>query len=263
MILAHDDLLKLITADAATIDVTVAYRDEGQNASLPKSQQTAITTATTTTILATPGAGTSRTPLEISIRNKDTATCSVTPVIVGSSITTQLHKATLLGGGHLHWTEGSGWVATTPGEVGVSNTVVLATNVVNDLASAAYANVTGLSFAVLADLAYWFRFVIRYDAAATTTGSGWAINGPAAPTYLHGRSHYTIAATTETNNTFTAYDIPAAANTDSLTTGNVAVIEGVITPSVAGTVIARFISGANSSAITALAGSFLEWKRVI
>jgi hypothetical protein len=144
-----------------------------------------------------------------------------------------------------------------------TNTVVLTADVINNNGVAnTIADVTGLSFPVLAGKTYKFRFAIKYDSAATTTGSRWSINGPAAPTALHFTSHYTITATTETTNFATAYDIPAASNLQSLTTGNIAIVEGFITPSVNGTVIARFASEVAGSAITAKAGSVVEWSRV-
>jgi len=123
------------------------------------------------------------------------------------------------------------------------------------------ADVTGLSFTVTSGEKYWFMFTIAYTAAATTTGSRWAINGPAAPTLINYRSTYTLTATTETVNYANAYDIPAASNATSLTAGNVAVVEGIIVPSANGTVIARFASEVLSSAIVAKAGSNLLWMR--
>lgn len=44
--------------------------------------------------------------------------------------------------------------------------------------------------------------------------------------------------------------------------GNIATIEGYISPSANGTVIARFASEVASSAITAKAGSFVEFMQV-
>lgn len=143
------------------------------------------------------------------------------------------------------------------------STVVLASDVVNNNASAnTIADVTGLSFAVTTGNTYWFRFVIAYTSAATTTGSRWSISGPASPTLLNYHSIYTLAATTITTNNATAYDIPAASSATSLTAGNIAVIEGIIKPSGNGTVIARFASEITSSAITAKAGSVLFWQQV-
>lgn len=263
MILNQADAIELVTSAAVATEVLVSYRDEGANAAIPGSTATLPTTATTTSILAGPGAGTSRFVTSISIRNNGAAsqTCTVqcNPT-TGSTV--ELYEATLAAGGHIHWTPGSGWVTTTASTLGVTNTVVLQDDVANS-GNNAIADVTGLSFAVEEDLTYWFRFSIPYTAAATTTGSRWSVNGPTSPTTLSYRSSYPSTATAVTSNFATAYDIPAAANTDSLTAGNTALIEGFITPSAAGTVIARFASEVNASAITAKAGAILEWKRVL
>lgn len=142
--------------------------------------------------------------------------------------------------------------------------VVLASDVTNNNAVAnTIADVTGLSFAVTAGQTYWFEFVIPYTSAATTTGSRWSINGPSAPTMLAYRSEYTLAATTTTLNSATAYDIPAGASASSLTAGNVATIWGIIKPSSDGTVIARFASEISSSAIVAKAGAVCRYMRVL
>lgn len=141
----------------------------------------------------------------------------------------------------------------------------IATSVANaDATPDTIADVTGLSFAVAAGQRYWFRFVIHYDAAATTTGSRWSIDGPASPTDLNFSSEYSLTTTSKTVNTgLTAYDTPAAANASSAATGsNMAIIEGFILPSAAGTVIARFASEVTASAITALRGSFVQYMAV-
>jgi hypothetical protein len=255
------DTLELVTSATATIDAFVSFKDDGPNASPVRSQATAITTADTTTICDAPASATARAIESITVRNKGATSCTVTVQTNGAS-TVENYEATLTAEGGLTWTPGAGWVATTVSTIGVPNLVVLAADVANSGNNAA-ADVTGLSFAVVADLTYWFRFSIPYTAAATTTGSRWMVNGPTSPTALSYRSSYPSTATAVTTNFATAYDIPAAANTDSLTAGNTAIIEGFITPSAAGTVIARFASEVNASAITAKAGAILEWKRVI
>jgi hypothetical protein len=142
---------------------------------------------------------------------------------------------------------------------GAENIVTLGADVTNNNATAnTIANVTGLSFPVVAGTTYRFKALINYTSAATTTGSRWSINGPAATTLSY-TSKYTLTAATETTNFASAYNIPAASNAGSLTTGNVARIKGVITPSANGTVTVRFASGVASSAITAKAGSTLMW----
>jgi hypothetical protein len=119
------------------------------------------------------------------------------------------------------------------------------------------ADVTGLSFAVTSGTTYYFKAFIRYTSAATTTGSRWTLNGPTTSVLCY-RSQYTLTATTITTNFAVAYSIPAASNASSLTAGNIAVIEGTITPSADGTVQVRFASEIANSAITAKAGSYIE-----
>ena len=139
--------------------------------------------------------------------------------------------------------------------------VYLASPVTNNNASAnTIADVTGLSFAVTTGVRYKFKFYITYTSAATTTGSRWAINGPAT-TELNYFSYYTLTATSQTVNYAVAYNIPAASNASSLAAGNVATIEGIIKPSADGTVIARFASEISSSAVVALAGlSYVDYE---
>lgn len=142
-----------------------------------------------------------------------------------------------------------------------ATTVSLASQVVNTNATAnTIANITGLSFPVTAGLRYKFYFFIMYNSVAVGTGARFSISGPAAPTLLSYYSRYTLTAVSETVNYANAYDMPAAANASALTTGNIAFIEGMITPSATGVVIARFASEVASSAITVLAGSYVNYQ---
>lgn len=138
---------------------------------------------------------------------------------------------------------------------------VLSTDVVNNNATAnTLADISDLSFPVVANKTYYFKAIINYTAAVTTTGSRWTINGPAAS--MSYKSVYTLTATTLTTNYSNAYDFPAASNLNSLTAGNIAEIEGFIMPSADGTVVVRFASEVSNSAITAKKGSVLFYKEV-
>ncbi len=121
------------------------------------------------------------------------------------------------------------------------------------------ANITGLSFGVNSGTTYRFSAMIIYTADATTTGSRWTINGPAA-TLLAYRSQYSLTSISNTFNTANAYQLPAASNaTSAFTTGNIATIEGIIQPSVTGTVTVQFAREVAAGTITVKAGSSLEW----
>ncbi len=127
------------------------------------------------------------------------------------------------------------------------------------------ADIPELSFPVEANKTYYFQFIIPYTAAATTTGSRWSINGPTT-SYLCYMSEYSLAATTTTRNAnLISYDLPAASNASSAgtTSGNRAVIEGMIVPTTDGTVVARFASEISNSAITALAGAVVYYQELI
>lgn len=145
---------------------------------------------------------------------------------------------------------------------GVSR-VFLPNDVINNNAVAnTIQDVTGLSFPVVANTTYKFKFVIIYNSAATTTGSRWCINGPAT-THMSFTSQYPTTATALTiNPALAGYNLPAASNASSLTTNNRAIIEGEIRPSADGTVIARFASEILNSAITAVASgrSYVEYQ---
>jgi hypothetical protein len=163
------------------------------------------------------------------------------------------------GGGTSNFLRADGTFAAPPGG-NYRTLVTLGTDVVNNNATAnTLADVTGLSFAVTAGITYRFEALIAYTSAATTTGSRWTINGPASPTLLNYTSTYTLTATTQTANFASAYSIPSGGNSTSLASGNIAIIKGIIKPSANGTVVIRFASKIASSAITAKAGSTLEW----
>jgi hypothetical protein len=117
----------------------------------------------------------------------------------------------------------------------------------------------GLGFPVLAGVRYRFRFVIQYDAAATTTGSRWTLTGPALSAISY-RSVWGLTTTSETvNNGLAAYSLPAAANASSpATAGNIAILEGFVMFSTSGTFAPQCSSEVASSAITAKVGSVGE-----
>lgn len=255
-----------------------SWRDVTTTTYVPGRTLVLTNNTTDVNLVDSPAPSTQRVIDFVSIFNADTVNATVTIKLDANGTDYILWQGTLTAGESVQYTDDSGFVSTdTFGRLKTSsfansgipvvntlNTVVLSGDVVNNNSVAnTIADVTGLSFAVTAGQTYWFEFVIPYTSAATTTGSRWSINGPAAPTMLNMRSEYTLTATTTTVNSITAYDIPAASNASSLTTGNVATMWGVIVPSQNGTVIARFASEVLSSAITAKAGATLRWMRII
>lgn len=253
-----------------------SWRDITTTAYTPGPTDTTTNNTTAVDVVPAPAASTQRVVDYFSIFNEDTVDATVTFRLNNNGTTRTIIKVTLATGERLEYAEGQGFrvfdnygrvkiiQTTAPNITTQANVVVLGGDVINNNAVAnTIADVTGLSFAVTAGQTYWFEFIIPYTSAATTTGSRWAINGPASPTMLAYRSEYTLTATSLTNNSASAYDTPSAASASSLTAGNIATIWGIITPSSDGTVIARFASEVLSSAITAKAGATCRWMRVL
>lgn len=263
MNLKAGELLSLVTSGGADIDVHASWMDGGSNKqALPGADNTKITTATTTTIVSGPeSTQTVRHICTLSVRNIDSSSNTVTIKHTDSNGTAvEIKKVTIAAGGELYYDESQGWTATSTSPSG--STLVTATADTANSAADTLADVAGLTFAVEAGDTYWFRAVCIYTADATTSGSRWTVNGPAV-TAIRYRSNYALTTTSETvNNGLTALQLPAAANaTSAATGGNVAVVEGVVTPSAAGTFAVQF--AAEAGTITAKAGSKLEIMKLI
>ena len=275
------EVLRVVTSASADIDTFASYGDMSGVSVTPGNQVATIATNTTTTIVSAPGSSVYRTVKYLSIHNRHASTSNTVRLEFYNGTTAYILKnITLAPGEEMMYDEANGWSFVNPNgllktseatgnylpAVNALNLVVLGTDVVNNNATAnSIADVTGLSFSVNANETYFFRFTIFYTSASSNTGSRWTVNGPGI-TALHYRSNYALNATTETvNSGMGSYDLPASSNANSTNTtlGNIAIVEGFITPSASGTVIARFASEISSSAITAKAGSILEWVRTL
>lgn len=155
--------------------------------------------------------------------------------------------------------------ANVPNSTGMS-AVILGSDVTNNNGTAnTIQDVTGLSASFLANKMHYFKFVIWYTAAATTTGSRWAVTASAGTAAnLSMISEYSLTTTTSTRNAnIQSFDSPAASNATSATTGNnMAILEGYFRPTADCTFIARFASEVASSAIVAKAGSVLYYQQL-
>lgn len=279
LLLDDNSELRVVTSAAVTVDVHASYVDNDAGTTNPVPVNTAITTATTTSVVGSPAAGDQRNVQTLIIRNKHaSSTNTITVRHDDGTVAADLFGVALGPGETCQYLDGVGWQVLTNGGAiktaqnqgnnpisSVKSVVVLGSDVTNNNATAnTIADVTGLSFPVTSGKKYWFRFQIQYTAAATTTGSRWSISGPGASAMRYA-SNYALTATSETiNNGLTAHDLPAASNaTSAATAGNTATIEGFYEASANGNVIARFASEISSSAIVAKAGSIVEYLEVL
>lgn len=279
LLASTSDKIQVQTSSTADIDVHASYVDLSGSTITPSRDNSQITSIATTDVVAPPGASTQRTVKSLFIRNKHATTANnVTVIHTDGTTAVELIKVTLNAGYTLRYDEGNGFEILdafgrtllnnsdngSNAAVNALNLVVLNTDVINNNATAnTIADVTGLSFSVTAGEKYWFRATVQYTSAATGTGSRWAMNGPTG-TWRY-KSEYSLTTTTLTiNEGVAAADSPAAANATSATTGsNVAIVEGFFEATANGTVVVRFASEVLSSAITAKAGSILQWVRVV
>lgn len=244
--------------------------------------RTVINTNNTTDVNLTsaPAASTQRVIDFISIYNNDTVNSTVTIKLDANGTEYKLFVTTLASGESIQYNEGKGfYVTASTGATKQSinqganavltntmSTVVLGSDVINNNGVAnTIQDVTGLSFSVTAAKMYYFKFIIYYTAAATTTGSRWGVTCTAGTTAnLSMISEYSLTTTTTTRNAnIQAFDSPALSNaTSAATSNNMAIMEGYFIPSSSGTFIARFASEILSSAITAKAGSVCYYQQL-
>ena len=279
-------ILELTTGSATNIDVFISFADHTTTGATLGDQQTLITTATTTTILSAPAASTQRQVKHVIINNTSSSSNGVVVKKDISGTEYDLFTVTLGPNEALHYLDGKGWqVFTNSGapkssiNQGIApistsmSAVVLGADVTNNNATAnTIASVTGLSFPVASSGTYFFRFIIWYTSAATTTGSRWSIDGPTNSLLGYRQTWSLSAAGTSGTDVMTdhnagAYNTPAASNASSATAtagqANIAIIEGLISPTDSGDVIARFASEVSASAIIAKAGSVVYYQKVI
>lgn len=269
------------TVTTTQLKCFVSYRETTTTSITPKRNVLNTNNTTYVDLVPSPASSTQRIVDYINVFNDDTVNATVTIIFNDNGGIYELFVVTLAPNEKIEYQEGQGFrVLTSVGSVKTSmsqgaNPVSSAlqvqttsTDVVNNNAVAnTIADITGLSFAVTNGNRYYFKFVINYAAAATTTGARFSINGPASPYSVCYLSEYSLAATTTTRNPNNiAYDLPAASNTSSgqanVFGGNTAIIEGYIIPSADGIVIGRFASEVANSAITVKTGSVVYYQQL-
>jgi hypothetical protein len=107
------DALRLVTGQAAAIDVHASWIDIQSNSVIPDRANTSISLAGTTTIVGAPAAGTQRNVKYMSVRNRDaTQTCDITFEHVTAAGTIELHRERVLPEGHIQFSDGHGFSGT-------------------------------------------------------------------------------------------------------------------------------------------------------
>lgn len=257
------DKLQLVTSAAATLDVHASFADLSGTTVTPGKENTAITTAATTDIVAAPAASTVRNVKTLHVRNKHASLATdVTIVFDANGTDYELYKGGLLAGEALEYIEGIGFF--TLGSSRLDKWLRMSADAVN--ATTSFADVTGLTCPVESGKTYNFEAKLIHVENATTTGPRFGINGPTLSGILisiHDVVTAGVDTTTMRSGSATAVDTSAAGASLTGSTANVlAIMTGVFTTGAAGTFAIRFQSEiAVAAGVTVRAGSWCHvWE---
>ena len=270
--------VKLDASSATTnIDVLTTFR-RITTTTYTSSKQLSVTNGTNyVTIVNSPVSGEQLVVDYISINNTDSINQVVTIKFFNSTSGYTLFRCNIAPSEKIEYAEGVGFkVINTTGAVkqtitqgnnSITNNLsvnILGSDVSNpSLTANTIQDVTGLSFPVTANGTYYFKFIINYTVPSTSCGTRWTINGPSFSTLSYYQT-YSLTTAASTVGFQVAYDLPASSNTSSSSsTGNIAIIEGIITPSNDGNVIARFAAELVSNTIIAKAGSVVYYQQIV
>lgn len=103
------DKLQIVTGSAGSIDAHVSWLDNTSGALAVSRGNAAITTATTTDIVASPASGVQRNVRSLYIRNKGGGSNAITVKHTDGTTAVELYKATLAADGQMQYNDGIGF----------------------------------------------------------------------------------------------------------------------------------------------------------
>lgn len=267
LLTATTDTLELDTDSAATVDVHASWMDYNGTTVTPGRTNTAIASATTTTILAAPASSTQRALKTLHVRNRH-ASLAVTVTLVYDQNGTEfeLHKVILNANDALEYVEGIGFFTIAANKLDIK--VRVTADVIN--ATTSFADVTGLSAPVVAGRHYCFNAHLYHIENASTTGARFGLGG-VTMTGMRVQQvgvfagSLTAATMQGTLADVTAVDTAAVVATSSAGTPQVAIaiLSGWFNPSADGTVAIRCQSEvAVAAGLTVKIGSWANFWEV-
>lgn len=264
------DKIQLITSSTADLDVTTHFVDRNQSTGvvgLADRQIATINTATTTDVVAVPGATTTRNVRTMTVRNRHASSSNdVTVQLNANSVLYTLYKTTLLAGESLMYVDQVGFIRFSDAETRLSRSFVKSADQ-TFVTAATLADITDLSCSGLkSGVRYCFEALLMYVNNAGTTGAQFAVNFGSAPTSILMAAFQTItssvsaaaiaAGSTNANNT------AVIAATTGPTSVSPAFISGSFVPSANDTISLRATSTVTVAAgVTVKAGSYFRvWQ---
>lgn len=289
LLASTSDLLRIITGQAVTVDVHASYMDLDTSAGTvtPGRLNTAITTATTTSVVASPGSGVVRNVKTLHARNTHASlSVDVTVRHTDGTTTSDFFKVTLLAGEALEYTETAGFTVFTPSGLvkttGITTGSMLVARLASDFASSSVtpAEATGLTVAAPVGT-YVFRYMLLYQAAATTTGIRVSCNHSGTVTRFVYNMHFVdnlatassaaadqdaVAATAQVYSAYAARAKSTAGgmvsiSVDTANADMLAVIDGLCVVTADGNLQLYWATEVAASAATIMAGASLTLTR--
>jgi hypothetical protein len=252
----------------------VAYRETTTTTIVPNRNVTNTNGTTEVDLVSSPSSSTQKIVDYISVYNSDTSSAIVTIEFYDNGTIYDLSIVNLGVSEKLEYQEGIGFkIISTNGaskvaenEPGLTeSSTIKFVSISGDVTSTStsFTDITGLSFPVVANKNYWFRFVVPYTVNATTTGIRLSINGPSSPTYLV----YYVELPNGTNVLgirlgLTTYDATPTTANSTTTNSNLGIIEGVITPSSNGILIGRISTESAGQTVTIKSGSMIKYLEI-
>jgi hypothetical protein len=276
LLAATTDKFSLITSAAGSIDVHVSYVDASNSTLVPSgagTRNTAITTATTTDILAAPAASTVRNAKTIQIRNKSASVANDVTVQFDQNATLfELHKVTLQPGEALEYVEGVGFFTLAAASSGFGDVLMRALDADQTGGNVSTAQnwfPTLGAVAVEASVVYEMEGLLNVTRAAGATShtTGLLFAGTATLTYI---AWDAVVGSTdaEANGNANKTSARVATNTQVKGTSTSATeafslrLTGMVKINAAGTLIPQFIySAAPGGAPTIRTGSFFKLSK--
>lgn len=262
------DKISVITGSASTIDVHASWIDNASGTITTGRTNTAITTATTTDVVAVPGASTTRNVKTINIRNKDAAaSTAVTVQYNANAVLCELFKTTVQAGEVLSYVEGVGWYLYTSV---LSDLYKILT--ADDAAGQAIATVqpwfpTTGTLTLPAATTYQMEGLLNITHGATSHTTSLAFGGTATLTSLNYYAQAHRSAADTITSVYSGINIASATaavvDVAGIQAATYIQIQGILRTNAAGTLIPQFTFSANpTGTITVKRNSFFRLKAV-
>ena len=180
LLTSTSDLVRVVTDASCDVQVHASFVDLAVATVTPGRTNTLITTSTTTTVVASPGASTQRNVKRLNVRNNHASTSvNVTVLHTDGTTAVNLYKANLLAGEVLQLDTNGQWVvldANGPVKVATAALTVRALSADQSNSTTTPTEVTGLKLTGVGAGTYQFIYQLIYQAGATTTGVKFSVN---------------------------------------------------------------------------------------